>query len=264
MKGDSVRARRRGGAHLLAPPRKVDDLASLILTAAHEMRAPLQTVLGFANLLGPDLTPAEFDYYLASIKQDADRLMAMVDDLSWCVRLENSALQMKLEACEVEPILLALTREVERDYPDRYVVMGYADLPPILADSSRLTDVLRTLLRNAARYSPRGCQPIHFSAQPLPAGGQMEFAVRDDGPHIVDRHRDRVFERLVELPRYLKRPRSGLGLGLYVAREFARRMNGDLWLRRPAGGAKSANTRMPKGNVFVLRIPLASEEAADA
>lgn len=264
MKGDSVRAQRSSDARFPAVHRKPDDLASLILTAAHEMRAPLQTVHGFANLLGPDLAPAEFDHYLASIQQDADRLVAMVDDLCWCVRLENSALQIELEACEVEPILLALTREVERDYPDRYVVMRYADLPPVFADAARLADILRTLLRNAAQYSPRGCQPILLSARPLPSGGQMEFAVRDHGPYIVARYRERIFEPLVELPRYLNQPRRGLGLGLYMAREFARRMNGDLYLRSPARSPKSANGRKSKGNVFVLRIPLAAEEAADA
>jgi signal transduction histidine kinase len=264
MKSDSARAQPGCEARLAARERELAGLASLTLTAAHEMRAPLQTIYGFASLLGPDLASAEFDHYLASIQQDADRLMAMLDDLSWRVRLESGALQVKLEACDVEPILIALAREVERDYRNRYVVMRYAELPPVFADSARLSDVLRTLLRNAARYSPHGCHPIHLAARPLSTHGQLEFAVRDQGPRIVARYRERIFEPLVELPRYLNRPRRGLGLGLYVAREFARRMKGDLWLRRTARSARSAVEQRLPGNVFVLRIPLHAKEGADA
>jgi signal transduction histidine kinase len=241
-----------------------ETFATFIRITAHEMRTPLQTIHGFARFLTPGLAPAEFEHYLDHIQQDTDRLMAMVDDLGWRSQLESGALEIKPVACDVEPLLLALSQEVERGYRDRYVEMTYAELPPVHADPDRLRDVLRTLLRNAARFSPKGCQPIRLVARPLPAHGHMEFIVRDLGVRIMERYREKIFEPVAVLPRYLGRPRYGLGLGLYVAREFARRMNGDLWLRCTARARNRANGKKPVGNEFVLRVPLASQELANA
>lgn len=263
MSRHSVRAPESCEAQLAARGRELialrETFASFLCLTAHEMRAPLQTIHGFARLLGPTLAPAEFEHYLDLIQQDTDRLMAMVEDLGWRGQLESGTLQLKPMACEVEPLLLALSREVERDYPDRYVELTYASLPPVYADPDRLQDVLGMLLRNAARYSPRGCQPISVSARPRQE--QMEIAVHDRGVPVLARYQEKIFKPVAALPRYLGRPR--LGLGLYVAHEFARQMGGDLWLRDPMRARNKSDGKKLRGNEFVLRLPLAKEETSD-
>lgn len=250
------------------PPSKVmqpDDsnarhrqLAEFLRTSAHEMRAPLQTIYGFARLLRSGLSPAEFEHYVSLIQQDTDRLMAMVEDLGWRGQLAQADLTVRPVVCHIEPLLVTLSQEVERAYSDRYVELIYTSVPPIYAEPNRLRDILQILLRNAAQYSGPGCQPIRLRVRSLPGSGQLEITVRDGGVGIPVRYGERIFQPAPNLPRSLGRPRTGLGLGLYVARELAWQMKGDLWLRGSLP-VKGRGQKRLYGNEYVLRLPLAPE-----
>ncbi len=229
--------------------------ALFVRAATHELRTPLQSIQGFAELLEPGLPPAKIEQYLNIIKRDTARLAAMIDDISLRSQIENNTLWLNPAAFEVEPLLAELSRQLEAYYPEHLVqVVQPAALPLVHADLESLRYILWTLLCNAARYSPAGRRALRLGASASRDDRWLLFSVRDAAPRIRPAYRQALFEPLPEMPKALQRPRFGLGLGLYVARESARRMGGDLWLTAP----RTATTQS-RGNVFVLRRPAAEK-----
>jgi len=124
------------------------------------------------------------------------------------------------------------------------------------ADITRLSQVLLNLLNNAAKYTPpRGRIVLSATVQ----GGQVAISVRDDGVGIPPHQLAQVFELFVQLGRSTAGGRSGLGIGLTLARQLARLHGGDLEARSSGPGL---------GSEFILRLPVAaapeSEERSDA
>jgi signal transduction histidine kinase len=112
--------------------------------------------------------------------------------------------------------------------------------------------VLVNLIENAAKYAPDG--PIEIDV--MAAGARVVFFVTDHGPGIATHDRERVFERFVQLDQSLTRSRGGLGLGLYLCKQLAEVLDGELVLTETPGGGSSFC-------LAVSRDLQPSEEAAD-
>lgn len=227
--------------------------ALFLRTAAHSLRTPLQSLLGFAELLEPGLPPALADHYIGFIKRDAVYLAGVVDDLCLRDELARGPLSLFPVVVEVEPMLGNLARAFEARLPDCLIVLDYPDsLPAVYADVDRLCHVLWTLLRNAERCRPEPGRlgALSVSVRHVVEERRVVFSVRDDGVRIPAGQVLALFEPLAHLPIELGRPRLGIGLGLHVAREVARQMGGNLWLA-PETGADSQY-----GNDFLLALPV--------
>ena len=236
--------------------------ALFIRATAHELRTPLQSIQGFAELLGPGLPPKKIAQYFSLIKRDTSRLVAVVDNLSLMSEVENGTLVFSPSVLEVEPLLRELAQALEPRYPDCSVMLEYSldCLPAIYANEKYLRQVLWSLLYYAGHSSPRVRRSVCLSIQPhwdAYSCGWLKFSVEDDSPRIPARYREAIFEPLAELSKGLKHPRFGLGLGLYVARRIARMMGGDLWIEIPVRGMVGARKKKQKGNLFVVRMPIA-------
>lgn len=227
--------------------------ATFLRTVAHALRTPLQSLQGFAEMLEPGLPPEKVEHYLSFIKRDTAHLAAVVDDLCLRYELERGALVLFPAAIDVGSLLAELARAFEARLPDCLVSLEYAeDLPPAYADPDRLLHLLGTLLRNAERCRPDPGRPgwLTIRAQYDPSTRTVMFVVDDDGQRVPAEFASEMFDPFPRLPAALGRPRLGVGLGLYVAREVARQMGGDLCLA-PA----SAPSGQQFGNTFVLSVP---------
>jgi signal transduction histidine kinase len=222
----------------------------------------LQSIRGFVELLEPGLPPKKMTQYLSLIRRDTSRLVAVVNDLSLMSELENGTLVFNPGTLEIEPLLRELAQAFEAGYPDGAMILEYArSLPAIYADET-LRQVLG-LLHHVGRSSPRVRRCTRLSVLPhweAHSSGWLEFSVQDDGPRIPARYREAIFEPWAGRSRGPKHLRFGRGLGLYVARHIARRMGGDLWLGNPVREAVGVRRQKPKGNVFVVRMPIAVRE----
>jgi signal transduction histidine kinase len=219
--------------------------AEMMRTVVHELRTPLQTIHGFAHLLEQSLPTEEFDQALTLIRQDSSRLIAMLDDLGWRTRLDADELTLTRELVALGPLLVNLSQEFERQFPDHFLVLRASDQLQAVADPNRAWDVIWALVRYAARNAPPG--PITVSARRMRTG--VVLRVHDRGRRVPARYAEAIFLERAPVPRGWGWPALGLGLGLYVGRVFARRMGGDLQVE-PAG-ARGAHM----GNAFVLTLP---------
>ncbi len=221
-----------------------------VRTAVHALRTPLQTIHGFAHLLTQDMPAESFDQALGLIREDSGRLMAMLDDLGWRGRIAGGDLALDLRVCDLGALLSRLALIFEHDHVGHFIDLRATRVPAVHADEERVSDALNAVLRHAARVSPSG--RLKVSAR----GERRVVAVRviDAGPRIPARWRDAIFEADQPVPRAWGWPEAGLGLNLYVARELARAMNGDLSVE-PDGAPRAR-----RGNAWVLRLPRAEAD----
>jgi len=202
--------------------RLLDDAkTNLVGTVSHELKTPL-TSLRMAILLLLEerlgsLIPAQREL-LESARDDADRLLRILDSLLDLARLEAgaAALERRSEpvgtllariAAEAGPLLAAVGR--------RFVVSEDPGCEAVNVDPDRIRHVFINLLGNAAKYAPKG-SVVALSARPAPPGF-VRFGVRDEGPGIPGESIGRLFDRFYRVP---GQSMPGAGIGLAIAREI--------------------------------------------
>jgi signal transduction histidine kinase len=226
--------------------RMKDDLLAMV---SHELRNPLATVLGVLRLLssGAPLSSDERQEMLEMGDRQARRLRSLIEQLLLAARFDRDEAEYPssgselIEADAAELVFQAATEAQagHRDHPIRVECDG--SLPVRVAPEAVL-QILGNLLDNACKYSP-DARLVRLIAERN--GSHAVLAVEDDGAGIAPEERGRIFERFTQLGN----GRSGLGLGLYIARRLAQAQGGDLVLTdaRHAGGAR-----------FELRLPIMS------
>lgn len=208
-----------------------------VLTAAHELKAPLALVRQLALVLKEDdCSLAERNRMLEQIALVSERALRMTTDLTRMTRLEDSLF-------ELEPINpQQLCEEVAHELTPLYRARG-REIRVASRYRPRLAVANRELLRrvvlnfgdNALHYGPEG-QPVELRAARLQNGTKIRLGVRDYGPAIPANTWQRLQENLGKSTQVLHaRPQSS-GLGLYVAGQFARAMHGTIGATRHRDG----------------------------
>lgn len=218
---------------------KVDFVARV----SHELRTPITPIKGLAQALlrgGPNLTVEQHDRALREIVERAEHLGRIVEDLLLISRareegrLDAVVEDVKLVAMPIKPVVERVTAWLRTEAPTREVTVTCpAGLPLVMADPLRTTQILTNLLSNAAKYSAPGT-PIELEVRE--EHGVVSMEVRDRGYGIPPHERENVFDAFHRLEDPLTMRTGGMGLGLYLARAFARAMGGDLTVEGRVGG----------------------------
>jgi len=209
---------------------EMDQLKDAFLnTASHELRTPLTIVQGYLELLGEmeDLSPELRRSFLNNARRACDELVLLQANIMDASRVEFDAATLQRvsiplkETCTVvvdlfEPLILQQQRQVEVDIP--------ADLM-VLADETRLKQILRNLIANALRYSPQKT-PICITARQEQT--MVRVNVIDRGPGIPPDQHKVIFEKFVRLERDRLGGTGGSGLGLFITRQLVEAMKGSI------------------------------------
>jgi K+-sensing histidine kinase KdpD len=179
----------------------------LLANVSHELRTPLGTILTESTSGKPDA------HRMATIAAEARRLKALVDDMLDMARIEAGALKLELEPVRLGDAIAAAIERLERTSPKRKVDWDprAADLE-VLADWSRLGQVLDNLLANADRFSPQDAAIAVEVGPDKP--GLVAVRVADRGPGVPPELRDQLFERFVRGETEEGLPGTGLGLAI--------------------------------------------------
>lgn len=211
-----------------------------IAKVSHDLRTPLTAIKGFVVNL-QDTAPDEMQAALATMDEQTDRLIRLVNDLLTLSRLQRGELRLRRTTADLGAIALSaasLAEERARRLGVTLVQDLPQDLPPVSADADRLQQVVVNLLDNALKFTPAGGQvQLHLAV----GDGVLELLVLDDGRGLTPEDAERAFEP------YYSGPGGGAGLGLTIAREIVVAHQGQIWLHpRPEGGAE-AGFRLPYG-----------------
>src|SRR6266516_2732433 len=228
----------------------------LLATVSHELRNPLTVVLGSLDTLSAhvgELGPDERLELVDLATRQGRRLKNLVDQLLFSSREEQeeqaqdkigagSAPEVAVDGAQIVREAVSAARIC---HPTRPIEILVEDTLPLRATPEPILQVLSNLLDNAVKYSPDDA-PIRIEAQR--DGDQAVLAVEDAGPGVAPADHERIFERYAQLEQGEAQRAGGVGLGLWIARQLARNLGGELLLAppsRPDGGAR-----------FELRLPL--------
>jgi signal transduction histidine kinase len=217
-----------------------------VATVSHELRTPLTSIKGFAETMlarDEELEKEDRRGYLEIVVRQCNRLAGIIDMLLLLSQLEAGEIGGKPVRGRLVDLIEDAVRETEG--AERVEVQVDAGAK-IVVDQFRLHHVVRNLVENACKYSPKH-SPVLVRARTEDAG--VCFEVLDRGPGVPADSEDAVFERFRRLSHAGTSAVPGTGLGLYIALRFARDLGGDVTVTRAAEGPWT-------GARFVLRIPL--------
>jgi signal transduction histidine kinase/CheY-like chemotaxis protein len=217
--------------------------SDFLARVSHELRSPLNTILGYANMLKRDSGRLTLAEGLQGIESSGKRLLGLIDELLDQSRLQAGRLQLT-------PVPLDLGRwldEVQRHgelqalhSQNQFALTRQPPLPEaVVLDGDRLWQVLDNLLTNANRHTHQGRIDMQIHSETVDADRvRLHLAVRDTGIGIEPAEQRRIFEPFFQgrTPAPSKeRRRPGVGLGLPIARELVQLMGGELTLESQPG-----------------------------
>ena len=240
--------------------RRSEKLKSALLDAVtHDLRTPLTSIkASVTTLLGDsdntDLDDGSRREFLEIIDEETDRLNDFIEGMVGIAKVEAGAVDVRNAASSVEEIVANAIDRARIRLEDRVLETAVAqDIPPVVLDAASVSQVIFTLLDNAAKYSPRGSR-IRLSAHLTPAS-KLRIVVEDQGHGIPKVDRERVFDKFFRLGESgdIHTTAGGLGLGLTIARGMIESQGGRIWIE---DGSREFVTRV----VCELPIESASQE----
>ena len=235
----------------LTEDRVLEELRSdFVATVSHELRTPLAAIYGAALTLQRDDLPLD-EMQRANlmdvIAKESERLARTVNDILWASRLDAERLQLDVGSHDPSELAQTVVRAAKVHLPPAVSLSLSCedDLPPVAGDPDKIRQVLTNLVDNAIKYSPQGGRvEVEVSRR----SHAVRFSVADQGLGIPQSEQRRIFDKFYRVDPNLSRGVGGTGLGLYISRELARRMNGTIWLESREG----------EGSCFSFELPVAT------
>jgi signal transduction histidine kinase/HAMP domain-containing protein len=227
--------------------RLLDEVKSnLVATVSHELKTPLTGIRLAIHLLleesvGP-LGPKQLEL-LVDARDNAERLLAMVDNLLDLARLEQGSSQLQLQPERPAELLRAAAESFRPRAADQgveLVLEDCGDLEPVAVDADQFQHALRNLLDNALAHTPQGGR-ITLAARR--SAGRVVFSVADTGCGIPAQYQPLIFEKYFRVPG--DTARAGTGLGLAIVRQIV----------TAHGGSVECASRPGEGTVFRIALP---------
>ncbi len=210
---------------------------------SHELKTPLQSIMGSAELLENNLVkPEDTPRFIGRIRSEAARMLALIEDIIRLSQLDEEA-EITQEPLE----LYALAqREVEELRPlaaSRQVSLKLAGGPATVTGSAQLVhEILYNLCENAIKYNVEGGS---VTVQMEHTGEWVRLCVSDTGIGIPPEHQDRVFERFYRVDKSRSKATGGTGLGLSIVKHAARDMGGVIDLKSTPGQGTAVTITFP-------------------
>ena len=218
-----------------------------ISMVSHELRSPLNSVLGFLEMLPEgiygDLNSQGKDK-VSVAERNVNRLIRLINDLLEIDRTESGRLSMEIADVPIKPIIERSVDAVKTLADKEDITITVSDVNTIVtADGDRLVQVIVNLLSNAIKFSPRGGK---IAVDVLTQEEWLEVRVVDEGRGIPEKYKALIFEKFQQVTSSDWRQKGGTGLGLAISKAIIDQLNGSIGVESEEG----------KGSTFWFRLPL--------
>ncbi|MFA7408477.1 MAG: ATP-binding protein, partial [Anaerolineaceae bacterium] len=209
--------------------RQADELKSeFISIISHELKTPVALIKGYVSTLRRDDVQWDrtiMESSLQVIEEEADRLTGLIENLLEANRLQMNGVQLKKADVNFYQLADRLAKRFQVQSAAHHIIIDIPEsFPIIMADETRIEQVLSNLISNAIKYAPEG--EIRISGQTLP--DQVVICVIDTGPGIATGDLPHIFDRFYRA-QDTSRKTKGAGLGLYLARATIEAHGGRIW-----------------------------------
>ena len=215
--------------------------------AAHELRTPVQPILGMAELLElgfeggqskTEITRDEIDIIL----RNAKRLERLSSDVLETARIESQSLRLNKQLFSLHEVISTSIRDAKNQIGDQDISFQYDPTDVIVyADKGRISEVVSNILNNAVKFTHNGSITVSVEVQSNDSGSEVIVLIRDEGTGIDREIASRLFSKFVT------KSDKGTGLGLYISKSIIEAHGGKIWARNNEDG---------RGATFGFSLPL--------
>ncbi len=243
---------------------------NFLMIASHELRTPLTSVQGYLELLtthGKTLDDGMKQHFVELASRACEELVLLLGNVMDTSRIDYDRVHLQIERVQVQHAVQRIVEILEPTLKMEqcFVLLDVDEQWHVQADDLRLRQILLNLVGNALKYAPSSKIAItasHIERTPLeqrllaaqltqPASPAVHFvliAVRDWGEGITEEDIARLFTKFVRLESAMNSVQRGAGLGLYLCRQLAEAMSGQIWVESP--GVRG------DGSTFLLALPV--------
>jgi two-component system sensor histidine kinase GlrK len=217
---------------------------------SHELRTPLTTINEGTNLLIECLdeqgTKKKQERLLKIIKEESNRMISLVNSLLDLSKMEAGMMAFNFVQNDIKPLIQQVAREIGPIAETRKIGIKTEianKLPKVNIDISRMLQVLRNLLINAVKFTPKGG---NIRVITKTEGDQLIVSVKDNGPGISEKHLETIFDKFQQVNILESHKITGTGLGLSIVKHIILAHGGRVWVESTLG----------KGSVFTFALPV--------
>ena len=225
--------------------KEVDELKSeFVASVSHELRTPIASVLMAAELLQneiPGKTSDEQKEIIKIIMEDGNRLKDLIGDILDLSKLESGKMQLDIKTTDPGKIIQYVLKIMEIQLKDsnvKFKVEIEDNLPPVLADFSKIAQVLTNLISNSMNYRLENKKlSIKIGAKLFK--DKVLFLVSDNGRGIPEEDLKKIFDKFVRTGENYKNTPEGTGLGLAISKSIIKNHGGEIWAESKAGSGST-------------------------
>ncbi len=229
--------------------REVDRLKTQFLAnMSHELRTPLNSIIGFSRVMlrgidGPLSEMQSTD--LTSIYNSGQHLLGLINNILDLSKIEAGKMELSIESVNLNDVAktvmstaIALVKDkavkLEQDVPP--------DLPTVMADQTRVRQIILNLVSNAAKFTEKGFVRLRMVSTPK----EVLISVTDSGIGIPSDKLEHVFEEFTQVDASTTRKYGGTGLGLAISRKFVDMHKGRIWVESEMGVGSTFTFTLPR------------------
>jgi len=212
--------------------------SEMIRMASHDLRNPLNNILGYIELVNMTLDPAqqtpEIEEYMGSLRRSAKTMQSLIDDLLTLERVESER-ESEWQEFDLSGLVYEVTESEQSSAFLRNIHLALArevDHAPVFGSMTQLRQAISNLIGNAVKYTPDGGQvEVQFAQE----GQRLQFSVKDTGYGISPERQTRLFERFYRAREPGTDHIPGTGLGLSLVKTVIERHGGQVWYESEVG-----------------------------
>ena len=230
---------------------RANELKSEFLSRiSHELRTPMNAIMGFGQLLEHEEMPEDQAEYLHEMMQASRHLLALVDEVFDLASIETGQVNIRIDDFDIMPLLQNCVELVHQLIVDRGISVSLeqhdCEKKMVRADSDRVGKVITNLLTNAVKYNKEGGQIILGCK--AGSRGFMRVEVTDTGVGLTQEQQDIMFEPFTRLGQEYSNIK-GTGIGLTICRKLVETMSGQMGVESCVG----------KGSIFWIELPVCKQ-----
>jgi PAS domain S-box-containing protein len=237
--------------------------SEFLTTMSHEMRTPMNAILGMADLLSESPLRAEQRDYVRVFQKAGANLLDLINDILDLSKVESGHLELEVIVFDLRVLLERVIEMMVSRASDQGLRLTLEVLPDVpsnlVGDPNRLRQILVNLIGNALKFTPQGSVTLRVEREPASAGNEevpswLRFNVVDTGIGIAADKIEMIFERFTQADSSTTRKYGGTGLGLAICKGLAELM----------GGRLGCHSELGTGSTFFLSAPFEVREKGTA
>lgn len=222
--------------------------SEFLANMSHELRTPLNAIIGFSDVLlagidGEINDSQRNDIQLINIS--GNHLLTLINSILDIAKIESGKMEMHYEEIDLSALIentYSISRALVKDKSLALETDVSPTLPKLIADETKLKQILLNLLSNAIKFTEQGSVLTKITVD----DNQFLFEVRDTGIGIREEDMDKVFEKFRQIDGSLTREKGGTGLGMALVKELVQIHGGKIWIKSEVG----------KGTSFFFTLPI--------